>query len=530
MRAGDMHRTAVMAVTGVLAFSGVNAATGSVRTPGTVLTSTEVGRTAPEIAWAGCAGTDLRAAGARCGLLTVPLDHAAPSGTKIKIAVSRIRAEGAESKRQGVLLVNPGGPGGSGLTLPVFFARTLPAKARAAYDLIGFDTRGVGASKPALTCDKNVTDGPRPDYVPATAAVGPNERAWLKIAKDYASACAHKHPRLIRHMSTADTIRDLELLRRALGEKQINFYGFSYGTYIAQTYATRYPTRMRRMVLDGDVDPAGAGYGDGARAQSIAFERVIQEYFAWVAKYHSTYRLGRTAEKVEINYYAQEDALRVAPVGPIGPSEWSDVFLFAGYSETNWPYVTHAWVSWLQGERGPVEAIHNADAPGDNGYAAFNATVCSDGPWPSKYSTIRRATLVTARDAPFEAWSSQWFSAPCLTWKGGHGKPLGVDGAKVASALLVNATLDGATPFAGALTVRREFPRSSLIAEVGSTTHAGSLSGNACVDDRVVRYLMTGKRPARLSGNRADVRCGHLAKPRPLAADRSAALAAASAR
>ena len=137
---------------------------------------------APTVKWGGCANERLKAAKAQCALVSVPLDYAKPTGKQVQLAVSRLKATASPAKRQGPLLVNPGGPGGSGLRLPLYLDATLPKDVRSTYDLIGFDPRGVGDSVPALSCDQQVNKGPRPDYEPsaaATAAPGANETAWL---------------------------------------------------------------------------------------------------------------------------------------------------------------------------------------------------------------------------------------------------------------------------------------------------------------------------------------------------------------
>src|SRR5690349_20580410 len=204
----------------------------------------------PGITWGACENAGLQARQAECGFLTVPLDYAAPAGKTLELAVSRIKHSVPAAEYQGVMLVNPGGPGGAGLALPVL-GDLVPKKAGAAYDWIGFDPRGVGASKPALTCDATYAGYRRPPYVPSTRAI---ERAWLARAKGYAAACARNGGALLHHLRTTDSVRDLERLRSALGAKQINFYGFSYGTYLGQVYATLHPERVRRMVFDGNVD------------------------------------------------------------------------------------------------------------------------------------------------------------------------------------------------------------------------------------------------------------------------------------
>jgi pimeloyl-ACP methyl ester carboxylesterase len=480
----------------------------------------------PSIGWGACTDSDLREAGAECGFLAVPLDYRKPGGAKIQLAVSRVKHTTPDSQYQGVMLVNPGGPGGSGLGLSTL-GSAVPKGAGDAYDWIGFDPRGVGASKPALSCLPDYFSPNRPDYVPTTAAL---ERTWLARAKSYATACGGNNGALLEHMTTIDAAKDMDSIRAALGARQINYYGFSYGTYLAQVYSTLFPSRIRRMVLDSNVDPRNVWYQANLN-QDVAFQRTIEIWFGWLAKYDSVYHLGKTAKAVERTYFAAAEKLRAHPAGGVvGPSEWNDVFLLAGYYQIVWLDLADALASWVNdGDPELVVAWYNAaDSPGnDNGYAVYAAVQCTDVQWPQSWAQWRRDNWSTYHRAPFETWGNAWFNAPCLYWPASADKPVNVDGRRVASALLVDETLDAATPYEGSLEVRRRFPNASLIAEPGGTTHAGTLFGNACVDNQIADYLISGKLPARKPGNRADAICAPLPQPDPTAA--SAARASVSA-
>jgi hypothetical protein len=162
-----------------------------------------------------------------------------------------------------------------------------------------------------------------------------------------------------------------------------------------------------------------------------------------------------------------------------------------------------------------VAAYQDTDTPGDdNGYAIYSAVQCTDAPWPKKWSTWAADSWRLNRSAPFLTWANAWFNAPCLTWPAKPGTPVTVRGGST-SALLIDETLDAATPYEGSIEVRRRFPRSSLIAEPGGTTHAGSLLGNACVDDKIAAYLATGVLPVRRAGVQADAECAPLPQPVP---------------
>jgi pimeloyl-ACP methyl ester carboxylesterase len=508
-----MRRLLATAATIALVVGGAAAASGA---------EAELPRTAPPgntpIGWGKCENAGLQSRKAECGFLTVPLDHAAPGGETIKLAVSRIRHTVPDAEYQGVMLVNPGGPGGSGLTLSVL-GQYVPKGAGAAYDWIGFDPRGVGDSEPALACDGGYQGYRRPSYVPGTRAL---EATWRARAKGYAAACAKAGGGLLAHLRTVDTVADMESLRTALGVKQINFYGFSYGTYLGQVYATRHPDRVRRMVLDGNVDPGRVWY-DANLDQDVAFDRNIKIYFAWLARHHDVYHLGRSGKAVERLFYAEQAKLAARPAGGvIGPSELSDVFLQAGYYVFGWEAVGSAFASWVRDrDPAPLRALFDAGSPqepgADNGYAIYLAVQCTDARWPASWRKWRTDNWRVHRVAPFETWGNAWYNAPCLSWGAPAGRPVVVDGAKAPPILLISETLDAATPFSGSLEVRKRFPRAALIEGVGGTTHAGSLFGNPCVDDTIADYLATGELPERVRGNRSDKRCRPLPQPDPSA-------------
>jgi len=453
---------------------------------------------------------------AQCGWLTVPLDYAHPKGTMIKLRVSRIKHTTSAKKYQGVMLVNPGGPGGSGLSLSVL-GRYVPKKAGYAYDWIGFDPRGVGASKPSLACDAKYVTYNRPSYIPTTTTL---ETTWLQRTKAYAAACHKAGGKLLDHVKTTDTVQDMDSLRKALGRKQINFYGFSYGSYLGQVYSTKYPTRVRRMVLDGVVDPRQVWYKANLD-QDVAFERVMKVYFAWVAKYDSVYHLGSTEAAVETAFYAAQTKLGQTPGGgKIGADEWNDVFLDAGYSVYSWEELTTVFAAYVNdGDWKPVKELFDDSNPqtkgSDNGYAMYLATQCTDVTWPKTWSTWRQDNDATYAQAPFLTWSNAWFNAPCINWAGKAGTPVVVNGKKAPAILLINETLDGATPYSGALEVRKRYPKSVLVEGVGGTTHAGSLYGVACTDNTIASYLSTGKLPKRVAGNTSDKKCAPNPQPNP---------------
>lgn len=467
-----------------------------------------------DINWGKCSSPDLQQAGAQCGTVAAPLDPANPGKGTVKIAVSRIKHTAPDDQYQGVMLVNPGGPGGSGLKMAMQ-GKKVPKGVGGQYDWIGFDPRGVGESTPKLSCDTKEFGYNRPDYVPKTRQI---EQAWREKQRNYAKACGKNGGKLLEHMKTTDSVSDMEAVRKALGAEQINFLGFSYGTYLGQVYSTLHPDRMRRMVLDSNVDPRAVWY-EANQNQEIGFDRNSNLWFEWLAKHDDAYHLGKTKEAVRWQWYHQRDRLSRAPAGgKIGPSEWTDIFLDAGYYRVTWTELADAFSAWVnKGDAEPLISAYgpNTEPSNENSFAVYNAVQCTDTKWPSSYQKWRSDAWKMHAKAPFNAWSNTWYNAPCLDWPAKSGKPVQVDGSKASSALLIGEELDAATPFEGSLEVRSRFPNSRLIGEPGGMTHADSLYGNKCVDNRIADYLASGKLPARKPGRQADVNCAPLPDPTP---------------
>jgi pimeloyl-ACP methyl ester carboxylesterase len=474
---------------------------------------------APGLVWHRCTSTDLE--GLQCATLTVPLDHADPGAAKVHLAVTRLRHTSPAADYQGVMIGNPGGPGGSGTWLP-YLADYVPGDAATTYDWIGFDPRGVGASTPTLRCDSHYFRFDRPAYVPWTSRL---MKTWRKRAAGYATACSRAGARsILDHVKTTDTVADLESLRVALGQDKINYYGFSYGTYIGQVYATLHPDRVGRFVLDGVVDPGRVWYGANMD-QDIAFGNAMTSFWQWVARYPTSYRLGADWKRIRHDYYVEIGRLRAHPWrGRLGADELNDAVIGAGYFVGGWPETARALSRLYRAHdgRAMLALYKQGDHADDNGYAIYNATQCSDVQWPLAWGTWVDDTWNIQFQKPFMAWNNTWYNAPCFTWHADAGTPVDVSGSAVrAPILLVNETRDAATPYSGALEVRRRFPSSSLIAGVGGTTHAGSLSGVPCTDDAIATYLTDGTVPTRTAGDGYDLGCPPVPAPDPTAPQRS---------
>jgi len=447
--------------------------------------------------WHSCAGL-LGVLGIRdCTMLSVPLNYADPGGRHISLALDMVPASAPASQQQGILLVNPGGPGASGLSLAAVVADGLSPSVAREYDIVGFDPRGTGSSVPELSCEPGYFDGPRPNYIPAGAGA---EQVMITRARTYADDCEQKFGWLLPYMTTENAARDLDSIRAAFGVTKINYFGFSWGTYLGQVYATLFGSRLRRMVLDSTVDPTDVWYGFNV-AQDYAFQARIDAFFAWVASYDNVYRLGSTAAQVRAAYYRARDQLLAHPVdGVIGPDEFDDTFLYGGYLNAIWPGLAQALSSYLNSGN-PDYLIGEYQSYGvqnENLQAVYNAVECADVNWPRNFAYWTSDTEMISKTAPFYAWGNAWDNAPCAFWPvHGPARPLQINGVGLPGILMVQGTLDPATPYAGAQNAHKLLPSARMVVVAGGGTHGQSFSQppNACVQGYVNAYLASGALP-----------------------------------
>ncbi|GAU66853.1 putative S33 family peptidase [Streptomyces sp. NBRC 110611] len=434
-----------------------------------------------------------------CGRLSVPLDWSAESqGARIDVAVSRVRASGTPAERRGILLVNPGGPGGSGLSYAVTKRAKLPESVRRSFDIIGFDPRGVGRSTPA-DCGPmgGLFDAPGVDPVPANRAA---ERAYLTSLHAMADDCATHAAGLLPYLSTEQTAHDMDAIRAALGEPRTSFLGVSYGSYLGAAYAARFPDRVGRMVLDSVVGPWG--WYDFDVIQSRALLRQRDTFFAWTAAHAQRFGVGASATAVRRSYLRVRQGLGARPVDGFGPAEFDRAVYralgrterWAGLADGIRTYLTSGGVDGMR----PASAF---DGPDSRNYEAANRIVkCADGPGPSPRAIaadIRR----TRRLDPQPVLTGMEASV-CASWRHrpGHRTPLGSPDAP--PVLLVASAHDPVTPLEGARRLRKLLPGSRLITLDNDYSHGVFASrGNACVDSTAAAYLVAGAVPA------ADVRC-----------------------
>ncbi|MFE0605879.1 alpha/beta hydrolase [Streptomyces sp. NPDC058892] len=469
--------------------------------------------------WTGCATP--RYPTLQCASLKVPLDHDRPAGRTITLALTRVPHTAKTS--QGPLLVNPGGPGGSGRALAGFVASALPKDVAAQYDVIGFDPRGVGKSEPVLDCGSGHFAPVRPDSVPQDAAT---ERANLDRVRAFAASCGARHADVLPHIGTVSAARDIEVLRTALGAERVSYFGYSYGTYLGAVYAKLHPDRVHRLVLDSVVDPDGVWYEDNL-SQDLAFDARHKAFLAWIARHDATYRLGTDPAVVEARWYAMRQALRGTPAGgKVGPSELEDTYMPGGYYDGYWPSLAEAFAAyWVRKDPKPLVAAYErfgaVEPSAGNSYSVYTAVQCRDSAWPRNWNAWRADMWRTHAKAPFMTWNNAWYNAPCAFWPAEPLRAPDVANADLPPALLLQATGDAATPFDGAVSMREKLAGSHLVVEEGGGNHGIALSGNTCLDEKVAAYLRTGQA--------ADASCPAQAAPQPTTATRAVPSAAGGA-
>ncbi|MEU1460897.1 alpha/beta hydrolase [Streptomyces sp. NPDC005727] len=455
----------------------------------------------------------------QCGWVTVPLDYSKPDGKQIELAVDRIGNTGTQKERQGALVYNPGGPGGSGLRFPrrVTTKSAVWANAAKAYDFVGFDPRGVGHSAPISCVDpQEFVKAPKADPVPDTEA---DKTAQRKLAREYAQGCAEHSGTMLPHMTTPNTARDLDVVRAALGERKLNYLGVSYGTYLGAVYGTLFPGHLRRMVVDSVVNPSKRSIWYQANLdQDVAFEGRWKDWEDWVAANDAAFHLGTTRAAVQAKWLELRATAKKSPLGGVvGPAELISFFQSAPYYDSSWVPVASVFSKYVAGD---TQALVDAAAPdmadtagnaaSENSNAVYTAVECADAKWPTSWSKWDRDNTRLHRDHPFMTWANAWMNLPCATWPAKQHTPVEVGTHRgLPQVLIVQSTHDAATPYQGAVELHKRFKGSRLITERDAGSHGVTSLVNPCINDRVDAYLLGGKLDS------ADVTCAPHATPKP---------------
>ncbi|MFI1884641.1 alpha/beta hydrolase [Streptomyces jumonjinensis] len=423
----------------------------------------------------------------QCATIEVPLDYRRPGGTSVDIAISRIEATD-DDKRRGVLLFNPGGPGVPGLDMPLSMTQTLPRSVRNRYDLIGFDPRGVAKSTP-VTCDSTPEEQQLPRPYKKESFAGDVE--WARTVAD---KCRAKYGDSLQHFTTRNTARDMDVIRAVLGEKKINYLGYSYGTYLGAVYTQLFPRRSGRMVLDSAVDP-GIVWRGMIQSWAHGAEPAFKRWAKWAAARHETYGLGDTPAEVGKAFYdivAQADrepvTVGATPLNGDQLRERMRPRFFSLKGASDW--VVHLKNAAAGKPTPELEWFQGTDAE----LSAFLAIACGDANWPKNPETYRKDAIRDKARYPLYGDAASNIM-PCAFWDRNAERATEVD--NPVGALIVQAEWDSQTPLTGGVAMHRAMKGSRMITVDEAETHALYGRGiSDCADRLITSYLTAGGLPA----------------------------------
>ena len=437
----------------------------------------------PKLAWQLCSG------GFQCATLHVPLDYTKPSDRTIAIALIRKPAK-VRSRRIGSVLLNPGGPGASGLDF-LRNASEIFANLNTRFDLVSWDTRGVGESTPVKCLSDEQLDA---YFALDTVLDDPAEKdAYVKATKDFVAGCQRNSGFLLPFMDTDNTARDLDRIRAALGDAKLSYLGFSYGTYIGQWYAHLYPKHIRALVMDGVVDSTATG-DTGIVRQTAGFDDNLQAFFSW-CRATSSCAYGRSGDP-ERKLKTAMVRLDQTPL-QVGGRQLTRSLAMEGvvltmYDQSYWTYLDQGMTELDAGdgrlllyladflhERGGDGRYSNLENGGNQG------TECMDFHAPTDISAYDALGADLAKASPIFGPVVQYAGLQCAFWpvrSRSVYERLTVRGAP--PILLVGGTNDPATPYAGAQSMTKQIPDSVLLTRNGNghTSYATSVCARSAED------------------------------------------------
>ncbi|MFI6100302.1 alpha/beta hydrolase [Lentzea sp. NPDC051213] len=453
---------------------------------------------AQPVKWAACGG---KLGELECATLVAPLDYAKPGGDKINLTISRKKAV-ALDRRRGVLFTNPGGPGGSGLSLPQFLAKSELVQV---YDVIGLDPRGVGAST-ALNC-RAAPAIAAPESRPADGEFG----KWAAEAREAEEACQKSSGGIRQFMSTANTARDMDVVRGALGEAKINYLGYSYGTYLGAVYGTLFPNRLDRSVLDSAVHPEWIWH-EQFRQQAVAYRHDVEAWASWVGERNEKFALGKSQGEVLAEVEKVAAKLHATPIGEHDRSAFDGAVGVGGRYRPLWSDLASIVVKLRSGEKpANTEGAKAGQELAKTGLQELRSgvfdTVTCESDWPTDlhvyYEDMRTFRerypygFGIVRAAPMTC-TFRSFSPPEGPVRiGRNGYPVGV---------IVQSEGDTQTQYSGGPAMAERLGH-NLITVKDEGKHGIYGGGNKCVDERVNRYLIDGALPGSSS------ECGGDARP-----------------
>ncbi|MFD8694856.1 alpha/beta hydrolase [Kitasatospora purpeofusca] len=487
-----MHRRA-------LSLALVGTAVALVVHPGTPTATANTAAAAPRsLDWGPCP-KEAESPLLECTTLDVPLDYRDPDGRRIEIAVSRMASKDP-AKRRGVLLTNPGGPGAAGLGYPAALAAAgLPKDVLDSYDLIGFDPRGVGRSTP-VTCDLTPWQQQRgsfPPYAHTAADVAREADNARTVARQCAGSATGW---MLPHTTTANTARDMDRIRAALGESKASYFGTSYGSYLGAAYAAMFPERGDRILLDSNLGPGGYDLEAFRRLGRGTEDRFPD--FAEFAAARPRYGLGATPQQVTAKFHELADRLDARPVGGMDGTLFRGMTFDRLYFEVLMPVLAEAWQALDRGEPVPPPP------PSENLLAARLHVICGDSHWPTKVEVYQRNAAIDRVRYPLVGGSTGSIG-PCAFWPRERTEPpVRIDDRGPSNVLMVQNERDPGTPLVGAEELRRALGWRAQLVTADQGGHGVYPFGrNTCVNDAATVFLTTGRRPAN------DFACAAEARP-----------------
>ena len=444
-----------------------------------------------------------------CAVVTVPLDYAKPQGETISIAVKKRAATGGHP--QGALFINPGGPGDSGVSFAERAGNAFSPDLLSAYDVIGFDPRGVGSST-AITCttddDSASTAEPSPT-ASAGAALGTGSfEEWAESTrqsfKELAEQCGSKTEpaALLDHVDTVSAARDLDILRALAGQEKLNYLGFSYGTYLASVYAETFPGNTGRMVLDGAIDPS-LSLAEQGLGQAKGFEQALRTYVDFCQSSTGCPLSGGTDGGVQQirDLITSANSTPLATGDPNRTVTGSDIvtalseYLYT--TEQNWEPLNKALDQAINHRDGSAFAASEEQdsSSKDDGGGAFQAVTCLDYPVEGDTATWAAQYEQAKREAPIFGNTAVGMDLVCSVWgHNGTRKPTQIHAHGAAPILVVGTTGDPATPYAWAQSLADQLDSGQLLTWEG-TGHTAYGGDAPCINDAVDTYLLTGTMP-----------------------------------
>ena len=455
--------------------------------------TTIAGYDAQKLTWRSCHG------GFQCAQLLVPFDYRRPAWRRFSLPVIKLLASDP-AHRAGSLVINPGGPGGSGISYALQARKVVSAAVLARFDVVGFDPRGVGGSVPAVHC----LTGPQLDKYFATSD-NPDDKAQLSAvvaqSKLFARGCEQRSRALLPYVGTRNAARDIDVLRAALGDAKLTYLGKSYGTYLGAWYAQLFPSHVRALVLDGAVNPDESGFGLNS-VQAQGFEVALRSFTADCVRRpgcplgNGTVSAGIARLQRLLNQTASKPLTSQIAGQPANNAMLLNGVASALYSKSFWQYLRAGLTSAFDGN-GTI-MVELADAlfeRGPNGQYSnlmdVNTAVnCIDRPWPRSLGVWNAAAATAAKAAPQFGASNMWSSLPCAYWPVHAATPVRLRAAGAPPILVVGTTRDPATPFRWAQALARDLKSGVLLGWNGDG-HTAYLNGSTCVDTAVDRYLIS---------------------------------------